>query len=89
MEKTEQLTGILKRLNAGEDPDQVKAEAMEFLATVGPDGLAIAEQNLLDAGLSVEDLHGLCPLHLEVLGDPPRADACQIAQGPRGLHACP
>jgi len=69
MEKTEQLTGILTRLNAGEDPDRVKAEAMEFLATVSPDELAIAEQNLLDAGLSVEDLHGLCPLHLEVLGE--------------------
>ncbi len=68
MEKTEQLTGILKRLNAREDPDQVKAETMEFLTTVSPDELAIAEQNLLDAGLSVEDLHGLCPLHLEVLG---------------------
>jgi uncharacterized protein len=69
METTQQITNILKRLNAGEDPDQVKAEAREFLATIGPDDLALAEQNLLDAGLSVEDLHGLCPIHLEVLGE--------------------
>ena len=30
--------------------DQVKAEAVELLATISPDDLAIAEQNLLDNG---------------------------------------
>jgi DUF438 domain-containing protein len=69
MDKTEQLTNVLKRLNAGEDPGRVKAEAKELLATMGADDLAIAEQNLMDEGLSVEDLQGLCPIHLEVLGE--------------------
>jgi uncharacterized protein len=69
MDKTAQLTSIIKRLNAGEDPGQVKAEAKELLATIGADDLAIAEQNLMDEGLSVEDVQGLCPIHLEVLGE--------------------
>lgn len=69
MEKTKQLTSILKRLNAGEDPHAVQAEAKELLATIGPDDLALAEQNLIEEGLSIEDLQGLCPIHLEVLGE--------------------
>lgn len=69
MDKTAQLTSILKRLNAGEDPGRVKAEAKEFLTTIGADDLAIAEQNLMEEGLSVEDVQGLCPIHLEVLGE--------------------
>lgn len=69
MNKTQQLTDILKRLNAGEDPDRVKAEAKELLAQIDPDDLALAEQNLIEEGLSVEDVQGLCPIHLEVLGE--------------------
>jgi len=69
MNKTEQLTNILKRLNAGEDPDSVKAEAKELLAQIDPDDPALAEQNLIEEGLSVEDVQGLCPIHLEVLGE--------------------
>ncbi len=45
MEKTERLTSILKRLNTGEDPQRVRAEAKELLETIGPEDLAIAEQN--------------------------------------------
>jgi uncharacterized protein len=69
MEKTEQLTNILRRLNTGEDPAQVRAEAKELLTTIGPEDLAIAEQNLIEEGLSIEDLQGLCPIHMEVLGE--------------------
>jgi DUF438 domain-containing protein len=69
MGKTEQLTHILKRLNAGEDPGRVKAEAKALLATIGPDDLALAEQSLIEQGLSIEDVQGLCPIHLEVLGE--------------------
>jgi DUF438 domain-containing protein len=69
MEKAEQLTHLLKRLNAGENPEAVKAEARELLATIDPQDLALAEQTLIDEGLSVEDLQGLCPIHLEMLDE--------------------
>ena len=69
MDKTEKLTGILKRLNSGENPEQVKAEAKEFLSQVDAKDLSIAEQNLLDEGLNREDLQGLCKVHLEMLSD--------------------
>lgn len=69
MEKTNALTAVLKRLNAGDDPAKVRAEAKQLLATISPADLAIAEQNLIDEGLSIEDLQSLCDIHLEVLKD--------------------
>lgn len=69
MVKTEELTELLRRLNRGEDPVAVREEAREFLATVDTRDLSIAEQNLLDEGLSPSDLRRLCTVHLEMLGD--------------------
>ncbi|MCU0914716.1 MAG: DUF438 domain-containing protein [Planctomycetes bacterium] len=81
MEKTQRLTHILKRLNSGEDPEAVKTDAKELLASVSPDELALAEQNLLDEGLSVEDLHGLCPIHMEMLGEQVSQMQAQLPKG--------
>ena len=69
MEKVQELTQLLKRLNSGEDPARVKEEAKEFLSTIDAADLSIAEQQLLDEGLSTADLHNLCTLHLQMIGD--------------------
>lgn len=69
MEKVQELTQLLKRLNSGEDPASVKKQAKEFLSTVDAADLSIAEQQLLDEGLSTADLQNLCTLHLQMIGD--------------------
>lgn len=69
MSKTKRLANLLKRLNSGEDPAAVKQEAKEFLATVDPTDLSLAEQELLAEGVSAEDLHRLCPAHIEAVAD--------------------
>ncbi|MFH1371177.1 MAG: DUF438 domain-containing protein [Planctomycetota bacterium] len=69
MDKIEELTGILERLNSGEDPAKVKAEAKQLLSTIDPADLSIAEQHLVEKGLAPEDLRKLCTLHLELLED--------------------
>lgn len=69
MDRIAALTGILERLNGGEDPSKVKVEAKELLATIDPADLSIAEQELVEKGLDPEDLRKLCPLHLELLED--------------------
>lgn len=69
MERVKQLTQILKCLNSGENPAKVKQEAKEFLATVSPAELSVAEQTLVDEGLSTADLQNLCTIHLEMLSD--------------------
>ncbi len=69
MDRASQLTTVLKRLNAGENPAEVKAQAKQLLTEISPADLAIAEQNLIDEGLSLDDLQRLCDIHLEVLQD--------------------
>lgn len=81
MDKANALTAVLKRLNAGDDPAAVRAEAKQLLATIGPADLAIAEQNLIDEGLSIEDLQALCDIHLEVLKDEVAQMRASLPQG--------
>ncbi len=69
MDKVQELMKILKRLNRGEAPEKVKAEAREFLATIDAKDLSIAEQNLINEGLTTADLQKLCEIHLELLAD--------------------
>ncbi len=69
MEKVQELTQLLKRLNSGEDPAAVKEQAREFLSTVDARDLSIAEQQLMDEGLSTADLQNLCTVHLKMIGD--------------------
>lgn len=69
MDKVNRLVGLLERLNAGENPEKVKMEAQEFLATIDPAELSSAEQKLIEAGLAPEDLRHLCSAHLEMVGD--------------------
>lgn len=63
MDKVQQLTQILKRLNSGEDPTKVRQEAKEFLATIDAKDLSVAEQNLVEEGLSTNDLQRLCSIN--------------------------
>lgn len=67
MNQVERVTQLLKRLNAGEDPAKVKKEAQEFLASIDPEDLSLAEQQLIEVGLAPEDLRRLCSAHLEML----------------------
>lgn len=69
MDNIEKLTELLKRINTGEDPAKVKEEAKQYLATIDPTDLSLAEQKLIEAGLAPEDLRHLCVAHMEMLGD--------------------
>jgi uncharacterized protein len=69
MDKISTLTRILERLDSGEDPTKLKAEAQMFLHTIEPRDLAVAEQTLVENGLDPTELQKLCPLHMELLDD--------------------
>ncbi len=69
MTKTEQLLCYLTRLDGGEDPILVKEEAREFLKNIDACDLTIAEQNLMEKGLIIDDLQRLCKMHLELIED--------------------
>lgn len=66
MNKIDKLVGLLKRLNSGEDPESIREEVKEFLASIDPKDLSLAEQKLIEAGLAPEDLRHLCSAHMEM-----------------------
>lgn len=68
-EKMEKLVDILKRLNDEENPQEVRAEAKEFLRSVSPAELSLAEQKLMEEGLDTQSLENLCSVHMEALED--------------------
>ncbi|MGI6344330.1 MAG: DUF438 domain-containing protein [Bacillota bacterium] len=68
-QKAERLAEILKRLNTGENPEQVRKEAQHLIEQLTPEELSLAEQKLVDEGLAEEELRGLCSVHMEMLQD--------------------
>ena len=47
MEKVYRLTQLLRRINAGENLEEVTKEAKQFLEMLGPGDLALTERFLL------------------------------------------
>ena len=66
-EKIQQLTDLLKRLNADQITPALKQETKEFLTDLNPAELSLAEQKLIKVGLKPEDLRHLCATHIEML----------------------
>ena len=80
-QKVDKLTDLLRRLNTGESTLAVREEAKEFLATVNPADLSLAEQQLIEAGLAPEDLRHLCAAHMEMMGGQLEQMKAQLAPG--------
>ncbi len=68
-DKTKKLAKILERLNNGESTDEVKKEAKDFLATISPLELSIAEQSLINNGLEPGALRNLCSAHMDMMNE--------------------
>lgn len=79
--KIKELKQVLKRVNSGEDIQKVKEETRDFLASIEPYDLAMAEQELMKSGVKHSDLKQLCSLHLEVLDDPSRKKKTALKPG--------
>ncbi|MCK4366946.1 MAG: DUF438 domain-containing protein [Thermoplasmata archaeon] len=66
-EKKEALKNIIRRLHKGEDPDVVKGEFREFLKDVTPVEISKIEEELIKEGMSTDEVHGLCDVHLAIV----------------------
>ncbi len=66
--KIDQLSEILKRLDAGENPAKVKSEAKTFLGSITETDLVEAEQQLMQSNIPPEQIRHLCSVHMEMLG---------------------
>lgn len=63
----EELKNLLRELRSEEDLSKVKEKARELLKNVDPKVLSLAEQELVEEGMSREELRKLCDIHLELL----------------------
>jgi len=69
VDKIAQLTKLFVRLDSGECPESLKKEASNFLETVSPKDLALAEQSLMQSGVDIAKLRDRCFAHVSLLGD--------------------
>lgn len=69
MTTKEELKQVLRGLKAQGESIQVKEQAAEFLKNIDAKTLSLAEQELMQEGVSQDELRSLCSVHLEILGD--------------------
>lgn len=69
MTTKEELKELLRELKTQDNPVRVREAAAGFLKNVDAKTLSLAEQELMQEGVSQEELRGLCSVHLEVLGE--------------------
>ena len=65
----ETLKQLLRRLHQGEDPEQLKEAFQEVLDQVGPNLIGQVEQELVQEGVSSEEIRRLCDVHLSLFRD--------------------
>jgi hypothetical protein len=77
--KTE-LKELLKKIKSSEDIEALKPEIKGRLREISPADLALAEQELLEEGISIDEIRRLCEPHLELLRE-------EIEKEPQTLDA--
>lgn len=63
----EALKTLLKKLHSGGDVAQIKEQAKAFLGNLDATRLALLEQEIIQEGVSREEMRQLCDVHLEIL----------------------
>lgn len=67
MVSKEELKSLLRDLRSEADLSMMKERAEQLLRNVDPKVLSLAEQELMEEGMSQEELRRLCDLHLQLL----------------------
>jgi DUF438 domain-containing protein len=70
MDKTEILANILRRVDAGESPTKIREESKDFLLTVNPTDIVLAQQSILNSGGEIKDIARMCRSHISLIGNP-------------------
>src|SRR5436309_1968104 len=60
------LKGIIRRLHAGEAPDEVRTSLKELVCQTDYSEVMAMEQELIADGMPVEEIQSMCDLHSQV-----------------------
>ncbi len=63
------LREIIERLHDGADPARLRGELRGLIESCDADEIAAMEQQLIDGGVSIEKIMGMCDLHASVVGE--------------------
>ncbi len=74
------LKSYIDRLSQGEDLDVVREEFVENFETVEASEIAIAEQELIESGVPVEDVQRLCDVHSALFHGKTREEQIENAE---------
>lgn len=61
------VKSLIKELHAGGDVDDLKEKGKDFLRSVSPTDLALIEQEIIEEGVSRQEMRSLCNLHLDIM----------------------
>ena len=65
-EKKQIIKGLIKKLHQGANPEKIKEEFKESLKEVTPEEIAKIEDELIKEGMSADEIHRLCDVHIAV-----------------------
>lgn len=68
-ERVRTLKGIIKRLHAGEAPEEVRGSLKELVCQTDYSEIMAMEQELIADGMPVEEIQSMCDLHSQVTRD--------------------
>lgn len=65
----EEIKALMRRMNSGEDLEEIKVQFKELLKKVDPVLIAVAEAELTQEGYTIQDLMNACDVHLEFFAE--------------------
>jgi DUF438 domain-containing protein len=65
----EEIKALLKQLHSGINANEIKEKGKNFLKSISPMDLALLEQEIIQEGVTREEIRKLCDIHLEILKD--------------------
>ncbi len=68
-ERVRTLKGIIKRLHAGEAPEEVRGSLKELVCQTDYSEIMAMEQELIADGMPVEEIQSMCDLHSQITRD--------------------
>jgi len=80
-DKKKTLKEIIKQMQDGVPPQEVKGKFKQVLESTSPEDIARIEQELVKEGIPKEELQRLCDVHLAVFGEQVQAHELELASG--------
>ncbi len=80
-EKKEKLKELIRQLHAGASPEEAKQRFKEVLDGIGPAEIAGIEQELIAEGMSRQEIHRLCDVHLSLFKESLEKEEVSVPEG--------